>query len=131
MQAPTGTSQTYEGGRSVFTDYDSIEVTSHKHFRTTDISKFIFPGKFNIDDGYVDDNGNWDYDQLNTDMFILNNIDSIIKSVANHYKSQGTEEVVQELKNPSFEGKPTNNQQAGSNDMASQILKAMQENGDL
>jgi len=80
---------------------------------------------------YVDDSGSWNYDQLNTDMFILNNIDSIVKSVANHYRSQGTEEVVQELKNPSFEGKPTNNQQADSNDMASQIMKAMQANGDL
>jgi hypothetical protein len=80
---------------------------------------------------YVDETGNWNYDQLNTDMFILNNIDSIIKSVANHYKGQGTEEVVQELKNPSYGGQdaaPTGNDEPT---MAQQIYKAMQENNHL
>jgi len=80
---------------------------------------------------YVDEEGGWDYDQLNTDMFILNNIDSIIKSVANHYKGQGTEEVVQELKNPSYGGQdaaPTGNAEPT---MAEQIYKTMQENNHL
>lgn len=80
---------------------------------------------------YVDEEGNWNYDQLNTDMFILNNIDEIIKSVANHYKSQGTEEVVQELKNPSYEGKETQSTNDGPQTMAQQIFNAMREKGDL
>jgi len=80
---------------------------------------------------YVDEEGNWNYDQLNTDMFILNNIDEIIKSVANHYKSQGTEEVVQELKNPSYEGKETRSTNDGPQTMAQQIFNAMREKGDL
>ena len=80
---------------------------------------------------YVDDAGNWNYDQLNTDMFILNNIDSIIKSVANHYKSQGTEEVVQELKNPSYEGKDAQPSNDGTPSIEEQILKAMQANNDF
>lgn len=80
---------------------------------------------------YVDEGGNWDYDQLNTDMFILNNIDSIIKSVANHYKGQGTEEVVQELKNPSYEGKDANVNTDEEPTMAQQIYKAMQQNNHL
>jgi len=80
---------------------------------------------------YVDEEGTWNYDALNTDMFILNNIDSIIKSVANHYKSQGTEEVVQELKNPSFEGKQTQGNNDGPKTMAQQIFNAMREQGDL
>ena len=80
---------------------------------------------------YVDEDGNWNYDQLNTDMFILNNIDDIIKSVANHYKSQGTEEVVQELKNPSYEGKESQSTNDGPPTMAQQIFNAMRGNGDL
>lgn len=80
---------------------------------------------------YQDENGNWNYDQLNTDMFILNNIDSIIKSVANHYRSQGTEEVVQELKNPSYEGKDAKPSSDAAPSMAQQIFKAMQQNNDF
>lgn len=85
----------------------------------------------NFFDQYVDAEGNWNYDQLNTDMFILNNIDSIIKSVANHYKSQGTEEVVQELKNPSYGGKESQSADNGAPTMAQQIFNAMRQQGDL
>ena len=80
---------------------------------------------------YVDQDGNWNYDRLNTDMFILNNIDDIVKSVANHYKSQGTEEVVQELKNPSYEGKETLSNNDGPQSVAQQIFNAMRANNDL
>jgi len=85
----------------------------------------------NFFDQYVDDEGSWNYDQLNTDMFILNNIDSIIKSVANHYKSQGTEEVVQELKNPSYGGKEAPASDGGAPSMAKQIFDAMRSNNDI
>ena len=40
------------------TENKSVDIKSHKHFRTTDISKFIFPGKFEIDKGFIDENGN-------------------------------------------------------------------------
>ena len=40
------------------TENKSVNIKSHKHFRTTDISKFIFPGKFEIDKGFIDENGN-------------------------------------------------------------------------
>ena len=40
------------------TGNESVDIKSHKHFRTTDISKFIFPGKFEIDKGFIDENGN-------------------------------------------------------------------------
>jgi hypothetical protein len=53
-------------------------------------------------DKYVDDQGSWDFDKLNTDMYILNNIDKIIRGVANQYRSKGTENVINEIKNPSF-----------------------------
>ena len=53
-------------------------------------------------DKYVDENGDWDFDALNTDMYVLNNMDKIVRGVANQYKSKGTESVINEIKNPSF-----------------------------
>ena len=53
-------------------------------------------------DQYVDESGSWDFDKLNTDMYILNNIDKIVRGVANQYRSKGTESVINEIKNPSF-----------------------------
>lgn len=88
-------------------------------------------GLDNFFNQYVDEGGEWDYDRLNTDMFILNNIDSIVKSVANHYKSQGTEEVVQELKNPSYEGKESQVTDSGEPSMEQQIFNAMRSNNDI
>jgi len=56
----------------------------------------------NFFDKYVDQAGDWDFDALNTDMYILNNIDKIVRGVANQYRSKGTESVINEIKNPSF-----------------------------
>jgi len=53
-------------------------------------------------DKYVDKSGDWNFDALNTDMYILNNIDKIVRGVANQYRSKGTESVINEIKNPSF-----------------------------
>ena len=53
-------------------------------------------------DRYVDDEGGWDFDKLNMDMIILNNFQDIVRSVANQYRSKGTEQVVRDIKNPSF-----------------------------
>jgi len=57
----------------------------------------------NYFDRYIDENGNWDFDRLNTEMFVLNNFQDIIRSVANQYRSKGTEQVVKDIKNPSFD----------------------------
>jgi len=56
----------------------------------------------NFFDKYVDKSGDWNFDALNTDMYILNNIDKIVRGVANQYRSKGTESVINEIKNPSF-----------------------------
>jgi len=53
-------------------------------------------------DKYIGEGGNWDFDKLNTDMYILNNIDKIVRGVANQYRSKGTEGVLNDIKNPSF-----------------------------
>ena len=56
----------------------------------------------NFFDKYVSESGDWNFDALNTDMYILNNIDKIVRGVANQYRSKGTENVINEIKNPSF-----------------------------
>jgi len=56
----------------------------------------------NFFDKYVNESGDWNFDALNTDMYILNNIDKIVRGVANQYRSKGTENVINEIKNPSF-----------------------------
>ena len=56
----------------------------------------------NFFDKYIDEGGDWNFDKLNTDMYILNNIDKIVRGVANQYRSKGTESVINEIKNPSF-----------------------------
>ena len=56
----------------------------------------------NFFDKYVNEGGDWNFDALNTDMYILNNIDKIVRGVANQYRSKGTESVINEIKNPSF-----------------------------
>ena len=54
-------------------------------------------------DRYIDkESGKWDYDKLNLDMFIRDNFDEIVRSVANQYRSKGTEQVIDEIKNPSY-----------------------------
>ena len=58
---------------------------------------------------YVDEEGGWDFDKLNTDMFVLRNFQDIIRSVANQYRSKGTEQVVRDIKNPSFNNEPRQN----------------------
>ena len=60
----------------------------------------------NFFDQYVGEDGNWNFDKLNTDMFVLRNFQDIIRSVANQYKSKGTEQVVKDIKNPSFNNEP-------------------------
>ena len=58
---------------------------------------------------YISKDGNWNFDKLNTDMFVLNNFQDIIRSVANQYRSKGTEQVVRDIKNPSFNNEPRQN----------------------
>lgn len=54
---------------------------------------------------YVQEDGTWDYDSLNQDMFILNNIEDIVRGVANQYRSKGTEQVIKEAKNVNLDSK--------------------------
>tara|TARA_Y100001963_G_scaffold122923_1_gene172548 strand:- start:16 stop:1170 length:1155 start_codon:yes stop_codon:yes gene_type:complete len=60
----------------------------------------------NLDDffaPYVDNNGDWDMEGLALDMIAMKLQNKIVRSVANQYRSQGTEQVLKDIKNPSFE----------------------------
>ena len=60
----------------------------------------------NLDDffePYMNDNGEWNLEALALDMMAMKLQDKIVRSVANQYKSQGAEQVIRDIKNPSFE----------------------------
>jgi hypothetical protein len=63
----------------------------------------------NFFDRYVEKSGDWNFDKLNIDMFVLDNFQDIIRSVASQYRSKGTEQVVRDIKNPSFNNEPRSN----------------------
>lgn len=63
----------------------------------------------NFFDRYVEESGDWNFDKLNIDMFVLDNFQDIIRSVASQYRSKGTEQVVRDIKNPSFNNEPKSN----------------------
>ena len=54
-------------------------------------------------DGYRDQEGNWDRERLALDLIAMKLQGNIIRSVANQYRSKGAEQVLGEIKNPSFE----------------------------
>ena len=60
----------------------------------------------NLDDffsPYMDEQGQWDLESLALDMMAMKLQDKIVRSVANQYRSQGAEQVIREIKNPSYE----------------------------
>lgn len=73
-------------------------------------------------DPYVDDNGNWDTESLALDMIAMKLQSKIIRSVANQYRSQGTEQVLRDIKNPSFEPTKVSQEKSGDS-FISQISK--------
>ena len=66
-------------------------------------------------DPYMDENGNMDREALALDMMAMKLQDKIVRSVANQYRSKGSEQVLKEIKNPSFEPAKVSSKQGGSN----------------
>ena len=60
-------------------------------------------------DRYINEDGTQDVNKLTRDMAILNDFDNIVRSVYAQARSNGKEDVVKDLKNPSYtpESKPT------------------------
>ena len=79
----------------------------------------------NLDDffePYQDDRGNWDTEKLALDMIAMKLQDKIVRSVANQYRSQGAESVLNDINNPSYEPNQVSQEQSGES-IASQISK--------
>ena len=54
----------------------------------------------------------------------MRNFQDIIRSVANQYRSKGTEQVVRDIKNPSFNNEPRQKEQQGK-DILDQLDEQM------
>ena len=74
---------------------------------------------------YVDNKGNWNYDKLNTEMYVINNMDKVVKAIANQFSSQGREEVVKSIKNPSYEQPKRTTEYNNTKDIEGQIFDSM------
>ena len=60
----------------------------------------------NLDDffePYMDEQGNMDRESLALDMMAMKLQGKIVKSVASQYRSKGSEQVLRDIKNPSYE----------------------------
>ena len=73
---------------------------------------------------YVNENGEWDLESLALDMMAMKLQDKIVRSVANQYKSQGAEQVIRDIKNPSFEPAKVSSENKGKS-VADQIGSAI------
>ena len=66
-------------------------------------------------DPYMDEDGNIDKESLALDIMAMKLQGKIIKSVASQYRSKGSEQVLRDIKNPSFEpAKVTDNKEGNS-----------------
>jgi hypothetical protein len=74
-------------------------------------------------------NGEWDFDKLNTEMYILNNMGKVVKAIANQYSSSGREEVVKDIKNPSYEQPQRSSNSGQSKSVESQLIDSMFSSG--
>ena len=73
---------------------------------TEDDKAMVGEALSNLDDffsRYMDEQGHWDLESLALDMMAMKLQDKIVRSVANQYRSQGAEQVIREIKNPSYE----------------------------
>ena len=73
---------------------------------TEDDKAMVGEALSNLDDffsPYMDEQGQWDLESLALDMMAMKLQDKIVRSVANQYRSQGAEQVIREIKNPSYE----------------------------
>ena len=61
----------------------------------TDLSKFWIR--------YINEDGTQDVEKLKNDFLILNNYENILKAAYSQFRSEGREDVLKDIKNPSFD----------------------------
>lgn len=82
-------------------------------------------------DEYVNDGGDWNFEKLNAHRAVIDNIDSIVKSVYQQGLSDGQRKVVQNAANISNESAQRDGTPQQSNSLDEQILKAFGGNNSL
>ena len=95
---------------------------------TDEDKKVVGEALSNLDDffePYMDNDGNWNLEALAMDMIAMKLQPKIVRSVANQFRSQGAEQVIREIKNPSFEPSKVSSSSKGKsviNQIGSQIF---------
>tara|TARA_R100001594_G_scaffold8963_2_gene22352 strand:+ start:893 stop:2080 length:1188 start_codon:yes stop_codon:yes gene_type:complete len=113
-------------------ELDSIESLTFKindkesfDYQLTDEDKRVVGQTLaNLDDffePYMDEDGNMDREALALDMMAMKLQDKIVRSVANQYRSKGSEQVLRDIKNPSFEPAKVSSNNQGDNSIEKQI----------
>jgi hypothetical protein len=107
-------------------ELDSIEsltfqINENENFdyKLTDEDKQVVgEAMSNLDDffePYMDEQGNLDKESLALDMIAMKLQDKIVRSVASQYRSKGSEQVLKDIKNPSFEPAKVTDSKGGGN----------------
>ena len=83
----------------------------------------------NFFDSYVNDNGSWDYDRLNSHLAVIDNIDSIVASAYRQGLGDGQKTIVSNASNVSTDTTPQSSQNLNEqNPLASQVQELLRAN---
>ena len=67
---------------------------------------------------YIKEGGKWDYDKLNVEMYMLDNIDTIVNSAVAKFSNQKSENVIRDIKNTNFNPQETSGGEKQKNIMS-------------
>tara|TARA_R100000231_G_scaffold98311_1_gene73422 strand:+ start:6217 stop:7404 length:1188 start_codon:yes stop_codon:yes gene_type:complete len=113
----------YDGMDKELEDIESLtfqinENESFDYKLTEEDKQVVGDALANLDDffaPYMDEEGEIDRESLAVDMMAMKLQDKIVRSVASQYRSKGSEQVLRDIKNPSFEPAKVTSNQGGSN----------------
>jgi hypothetical protein len=113
----------YDGMDKELEDIESLtfqinENESFDYKLTEEDKQVVGDALANLDDffaPYMDEKGEIDRESLAVDMMAMKLQDKIVRSVASQYRSKGSEQVLRDIKNPSFEPAKVTSNQGGSN----------------
>jgi hypothetical protein len=113
----------YDGMDKELEDIESLtfqinENESFDYKLTKEDKQVVGDALANLDDffaPYMDEKGEIDRESLAVDMMAMKLQDKIVRSVASQYRSKGSEQVLRDIKNPSFEPAKVTSNQGGSN----------------
>ena len=77
-----------------------------------------------LSDRYRGEDGKLNAERMAMELYVLDNMDNIVKAIANQYRSTGTENVIKDIKNPSYSTQQVE-RQPETKTVASQIIDQM------